>query len=122
MPPGPLTDLTVDPRGPDPLTVFEGGGDLRLDFDDADLALEFEAIGVPGRDGAAGADAVGAPHEWWPESAQQVWTIPHNLGRKPVISVALPDGEVIGCRVRHLDDNTASIEFGSPTSGVATLI
>lgn len=119
-----VTDLTIDPQGPEPLTVFQSDGELRIEADVDPLSVEFAAAGIPGRDGIDGVDGTdgsGAAIEWSPPSAQAVWTIAHNLNRIPSVSVSLPDGEVVGCRVRHLDLNTASIEFAAATSGTATL-
>lgn len=52
--PGPLTDLTIDPVGRDPLTVFQSDSELLVDVADDPVVVEFEAVGVPGRDGADG--------------------------------------------------------------------
>jgi hypothetical protein len=50
------TDLTIDPAGPDPLTVFQADGEMRLDVDVDAIVVEFVAVGAPGRDGVDGVD------------------------------------------------------------------
>lgn len=112
------TDLLVDAAGPDPLVVMVADA-LLVDLPSDPLTIEFAALGVPGRDGS---DGGAVPVEWSPPSAQAVWTVPHNLGRVPQVCVTLPDGESVGCRVRHLDANTVSIEFAAATSGTAHIL
>lgn len=56
---GAITDLTIDPVGPDPLTVFQSDGEMRLDVDGDPVVVEFVAVGAPGRDGL-GADDIQA--------------------------------------------------------------
>lgn len=60
-------------------------------------------------------------HSYSPPSASASWLVPHNLGRNPLVQVIQSDGETIGCRVVHLDLNTANVLFSRPTSGVAIL-
>jgi hypothetical protein len=118
--------LSVDAPVTDPLTVLATDPALTVEFGGDAIEVELVAVGIPGRDGVDGADGAdgadgGAPVEWSPPSAQSVWIVAHNLDRRPSVTVALPDGEVVGCRVRHLDLNTVSIEFAAATSGTATL-
>lgn len=46
------------------------------------------------------------------------WTIVHNLGKRPNISVFVGGDEVL-VPVQHLDDNTAHIIWPAPTAGEA---
>ena len=53
--------------------------------------------------------------------AESVWTIEHNMGKKPsVIIVDSGDNVVEGCEV-YIDDNNMEIQFGSPFTGKAYL-
>jgi hypothetical protein len=44
------------------------------------------------------------------------WTIVHNLGKIPNVSVIL-EGEVIGVPINHIDINTSYISFATPQVG-----
>lgn len=50
-----------------------------------------------------------------------VWTIIHNLGRKPSITVVNNSGIVVYGRMEYIDDNTLTITFSAPFSGKAYL-
>lgn len=47
------------------------------------------------------------------------WTIHHQLGKRPNISVYDQDGREVMIEIEHLDDNTAHIIWPTPTSGAA---
>jgi hypothetical protein len=89
----------------------------------ASRTVHMEIVGgVPGRDGIDGTDGAFAPITFSPPEALKTWLIPHGFGRFPSLNVVLPDGEAVGCTVKHLDENTVSVEFGSATLGTATLL
>jgi hypothetical protein len=50
------------------------------------------------------------------------WTIPHNLGRKPVVQIFTIGGIEVEAQFIHLTDNTTQIIFDAPFSGIAILI
>lgn len=49
------------------------------------------------------------------------WTIAHNLGFKPAVSVSGQSGQDIEVEVQHLSDFTLQIRFVTPTAGSARL-
>lgn len=42
-----------------------------------------------------------------------IYTLSHNLGKKPIIQVVDNTGEIIGIKATHTNDNTASLDFNS---------
>ena len=55
------------------------------------------------------------------------WTITHNLGYKPIVSVSIydTDGVLQDClpkEVVQVDANTVRVEFSAPRAGVARLV
>ena len=51
--------------------------------------------------------------------AETVWTVPHNLGRKPAVHVEDSVGNVVFGSIQHLDVNTVEITFRYPFTGTA---
>ncbi len=49
------------------------------------------------------------------------WTVNHNMGRKPAVSVLSVGGVEIVAAVSHISSAQAVIEFSSPTAGQAIL-
>jgi hypothetical protein len=71
--------------------------------------------------GSSGPSRVGASRHYVHEQRQAsaVWTVNHNLGKVPAVTVVDTAGtEVIG-DVRHVDENTALLTFSAPFSGKA---
>lgn len=54
---------------------------------------------------------------WRQDMASNVWTVPHNLGRRPVVSVVGEDLYEMVSDVRYVDDNIIQIIHGRPMSG-----
>lgn len=54
-------------------------------------------------------------------SAQATWMIPHNLGRRPAVTVLDSEGRVVIADVQHLSDDVVSITFSVPMVGTAEL-
>jgi hypothetical protein len=54
--------------------------------------------------------------------AAEVWTIQHNLGRYPTVTVVLPDGSRAWGEVHYPDLNTVQINFTEQLAGTATCI
>ena len=50
-----------------------------------------------------------------------VWTIPHNLNRRPSITVVNSSFGVVCGQMDYIDDNTITITFSAPFSGKAYL-
>lgn len=51
--------------------------------------------------------------------AASVWTVPHNLSRRPSVSVTDHLGNLVHADVRYLDSNLVQITHGSALSGFA---
>lgn len=52
-------------------------------------------------------------------SAASTWTVNHNLGKFPSVTVKLADGTVGQAAISHTNKNTLTITFGADTSGTA---
>lgn len=71
--------------------------------------------GVPGLAGE-GLDS----YEHLQPSAASIWTVNHNLGRKPAaVSVRSPGGVEVTAAVLHVSVNQLQISFAAPASGSA---
>lgn len=71
--------------------------------------------GIPGPPGEGTQEYVQA-------SASAVWTITHNLGRKPLIQLLTVGGVHMLGDITHLSDNVIQINFDVPLAGRAVLI
>lgn len=47
------------------------------------------------------------------------WTVVHNLGKRPSVTVTDSAGTMILGQVHYVDDNTVQLDFSSPFSGYA---
>lgn len=79
------------------------------------LVLWSEITGPPGPPGPAGTSYT---HTQLVPAA--TWTVPHNLGYYPAISVITEEGTVVYADIQHSSTATAVITFPSPTSGTAS--
>jgi len=52
---------------------------------------------------------------------QILWTLAHNMGKFPSVTVLNTSGDEVEAFVNHVDDNNLSITFNTATSGTATL-
>jgi len=52
-------------------------------------------------------------------SAATTWTVNHNLGKFPSVTVKLSDGTVGQAAITHTNKNTLTISFSADTSGIA---
>ena len=55
------------------------------------------------------------------DASQSSWTIQHNLGKKPAVTVVDSAGNVLTEECRYLDDNTVELLFNAPFKGTAYL-
>lgn len=79
------------------------------------------SIGPTGPTGPAG--PIGGRYVHTQASAATVWTVPHNLGFRPVVSVLTVGGvEILGGEVLHLSLNTLTITFDVAFAGSAALV
>ena len=99
--------------------------------------------GLPGKDGSATinyasvgevkegivADKVVSPatlsevmnRTFYQNSPASVWTITHNMGRFPAITIVDSAGTVVGGDIRRVSDDIAEVTFACEFSGVAYL-
>lgn len=55
-------------------------------------------------------------------SPSATWTLNHNLGFKPAVTVYSAGGMQVGADVVHISNNQTQIFFASPQAGTARLI
>lgn len=92
-----------------PIIIGEGSGSqITLVLDDGVM------IGGTGGGGSSN-------YRFIQSSAQPTWVIPHNLGRRPAVTILDSDGRQIVAEVVHLDTSTVSINFSVPVLGSAEL-
>ena len=77
--------------------------------------------GVPGPKGEKGdsGGGAGATYTHMQTIPLAVWTVPHNLNRRPSITVTDPLGNVIAPDVRYLDNAIVQVIHGTPLAGFA---
>lgn len=75
--------------------------------------------GVQGPPGPAG--PAGSSYEHTQAVAATVWTVPHNLGYRPGVTVLTTGGLEVLADVLHLSANTLTITFLAPLAGTARL-
>lgn len=69
-----------------------------------------------GNQGPAGRNG-GTTFQWHQQIALAVWTVPHNLARRPSVTVTDDAGNTVEPDVRYLDDNIVQITHGQPLTG-----
>jgi hypothetical protein len=92
-------------------------GDVVIVLDNlAALDVEFTTFVVTQTIGGGGSSAFVHTQA----SASSLWTVPHNLGYRPSVSVTTVGGvEVLGSEVLHLSDNTLTLTFDDSFAGYA---
>lgn len=73
--------------------------------------------GVPGPPGPAG----GVSFHYVQAQPSAAWTIAHNLGRYPSVTIVDTAGDQVSADVTYVDANTVTVSFGFPTTGAAYL-
>jgi len=81
----------------------------------AGVAIAAGGQGPPGRDGAPG----GTTFEWTQDIPLAVWTVPHNRGRFPSVTVVDHLGNRVEPDVTYIDQNIVQITHGRPEIGRA---
>lgn len=71
--------------------------------------------GPAGKDGTPG----GTTFEWTQDIPLAVWTVPHNLGRFPSVTVVDHLGNRVEPDVTYIDQNIVQITHGRPEIGKA---
>lgn len=110
----------------DRITIDDGAERIAIEQRDADpvvvelldttIAIELEAIGYVG---PTGADGTIPSYLHTQASAATVWTIAHNLGVRPTVTVLSVGGLLMLGDVLHLDANTLTITFAVAVAGTA---
>lgn len=86
------------------------------------LPLNHVLIGAGGQELAASSVHLGSLvlyFEHIQSAAAAVWTVAHNLGRRPVVQVFSAGGVEVWAGVHHLNPNTLQISFQTPQTGTA---
>jgi hypothetical protein len=63
----------------------------------------------------------GSGYEFIQSSAAATWTINHNLGRNPVVSILSTGGIEVEAEVMHISPNQTVVNFASPFAGKAMM-
>jgi len=74
-----------------------------------------------GRQGPAGRPGLNGGETFQFEQADPaaVWTVPHNLQRRPSVMVTDLAGNAVISDIRYIDDNIIQITHGRPVAGFA---
>lgn len=83
----------------------------------ADVSLVV-STGLPGPQGEPGS----AINHEYPFTESLVWTINHNLGRRPQIRLLTVGGVEFDSYVQHVTDNQAVVTHNIPVAGTAVLV
>jgi hypothetical protein len=70
-------------------------------------------LSIPGPPGPPG----GTPFEFTQSSPSTLWTVAHNRGRKPNVTVLSPGGLEVIATIVHLDVNTLQVSFDEAYTG-----
>lgn len=81
--------------------------------------IRFVSSGVQGPPGPAG--PAGSSYEHTQAVVSSVWTVPHNLGYRPGVTVLTTGGLEVIADVLHLSADTLTITFLAPLAGTARL-
>ena len=109
-------DLTVAPAPELNVDLVDGSVEFTVAAEPVELNVEF--VGVPGQKGEKG-DTNG--HDHVQTVAAAVWSIAHNLGFRPTVSVCTDGGVGRLADVRHLSTINLEIHFKKPETGTAHL-
>lgn len=117
-------ELTVSPDVGVDITIEEQGGvDVTVLHTTTVVELGLAVPGIQGPPGARGPAGPGGGgfHTHVQASPALVWTISHDLGRRPVVAVEDVDGHEIDAGVARPDEQTVIITLGAATAGRAHL-
>lgn len=113
--------LPITFEEPKPIALFPCDGlPVRIDVVPTST---IKIMGVPGIPGARGRDGLaGDTFEYRQINASTLWTIPHNIGKRPSVTAISVGGRVMVGQVDHLSVNTLTITFTTPVAGLAHLV
>jgi hypothetical protein len=78
--------------------------------------------GLPGKDGVQPEELIAlVSYTHTQPAASNFWTITHNLKFKPSVTVFDSASSVVEGNIAHLNENTLTLSFSAPISGVAHL-
>lgn len=97
------------------LIVLEVGGES---VTEQVVTQEVLSEGIQGPPGPPGASS-SASYEHSQASASDTWTVNHNLGFRPAVSLLTVGGKEMLAEVIHTSTNQFFAYFDAPTSGVA---
>ena len=110
-------DITVTlGRGPVTVTVAGTEKAITATFPSAWLATAAALKGPPGTKGDPGD---GSRFVFAQPVAAAVWTVAHNLGHRPQVTVWSPGGVEVIAAVVHISNNVLNILFDTPQAGSA---
>lgn len=84
-----------------------------------EAVVRVEALGERGAVGAQGPAGPVGGYTHTQASPNTVWTINHNLGVKPVISLYTTGGVEFEAQVTHINDNQAVVNLATSIAGSA---
>lgn len=112
-----VPDLVLKPVGPDSISI-EIAQVMKGDKGDTGDTGPIGPVGPEGPQGPAGSSAT---YTWVQSSPLAIWTIPHNTGRFPSVTVVNTDGITLTPDVRYIDDNIVRVTHSVPLTGKAYL-
>lgn len=120
-------EVVVEFNSDSEITTYVQTYDLVSEIEVSDVDIVEVAVQGPagrdGRDGAAGRDGVGGDQNYIHNqlASSTVWTIVHNLGKKPSVTVIDSGDNVVIGDVEYIDLNTVQITFTAEFGGQAIL-
>jgi hypothetical protein len=88
----------------------------RIEIDAA--LLQQVSVDTPGLVGPPGPPG-GASYEHYQAVAAPTWTVNHNLGFRPSVSVRDAGGSLLLCEIVHVSINQSILFFAAPAAGAA---
>lgn len=95
-------------------TTVTGAGAVQTTVTPQPISTTISAVGAPG--------ASGLSHVHTQSTPALTWTINHNLGFKPAVSLLTVGGIEMFAEVVHVSSNQVTVLFVQPTAGIARCI
>ena len=96
---------------------------VSIEVVEQEVVISEAVVGLPGPPGPPGPPGDGSDkhYEHTQSTPSAVWTIVHNLGKKPAVTVIDSGGNEWQTAVEHVSENQCVVRFSAPFSGVAFL-
>lgn len=96
---------------------------VAIEVVEQEVVISEAVVGLPGPPGPVGPPGDGSDkhYEHTQSTPSAVWTIVHNLGKKPAVTVIDSGGNEWQTAVEHVSANQCVVRFSAPFSGVAFL-